>query len=189
MPGPTAVLDACVLYPAALRDLLMRLALADVFRARWSEAIHDEWTRNLARDRPDLTPAQIGRIRSLMDHHARDSLVAGFDHLIPTIILPDPDDRHVLAAAIEAGAGVIVTYNLDDFPAGLVAGHGVEARHPDRFLVGLLDRDEASVVGVVRRLRQGLRNPPVSAEGYLAKLEQLALPETAARLRGLVDQI
>ena len=113
----TVVYDACVLYPAPLRDLLMHLALSDLYRARWSDMIHDEWTRNVLAIRPDLTQDQLKRTRQLMNTHVRDSLVSGFEYLIPSINLPDPDDRHVAAAAIHSGASLIVTFNLKDFPA------------------------------------------------------------------------
>lgn len=96
----TVVYDACVLYPAPLRDLLMRLALTDRFRARWSNTIHDEWIRNLLKQRPEISPATLEKTRQLMNANVRDSLVEGFEHLIPAIQLPDPDDRHVVAAAI-----------------------------------------------------------------------------------------
>jgi predicted nucleic acid-binding protein len=188
-PAPTAILDACVLYPAALRDLLMRLTLAGCFHARWSDAIHDEWTRSLARDRPDLTTRQIDRIRTLMDQHAGECLMSGFESLIPTIALPDPDDRHVLAAAIRARADLVVTFNLDDFPAEVVGNHGIEAVHPDVFLERLLSVDEAEVIRVVKELRQGLRSPPVPPEDYLTRLRSLALPRTAAWLGRSIDRI
>jgi len=106
------VCDACVLYPAPLRDLFMQLALADLFQARWTDAIHDEWTRNVAANRPDSSPAGLARCRKLMDEHVPDCLVTGYEALIPTLTLPDVDDRHVLAAAIHGGAGLIVTFNL-----------------------------------------------------------------------------
>jgi hypothetical protein len=104
-----AFLDASVLYSAPLRDLLMRLTLAGLYQARWSNDVRDEWTRALLRDRPDLTAGQLDRVRSTMDQHGEDCLVTGYESLITSLTLPDPDDRHVLAAAILAGAGVIVT--------------------------------------------------------------------------------
>jgi PIN domain len=106
-----ALLDASVLYPAPLRDLLMHLAQTTLFKARWSNLIHDEWTRNVLEDRPDLSAAQISRTRALMDAHVDGALVTDFEDLIPNLELPDLDDRHVLAAAIRCGANLIVTMN------------------------------------------------------------------------------
>ena len=95
-----AIYDSCVLYPAPLRDLLVRLARTGIFRARWTVAIHDEWIRSLLEDRPDLSPAQLERTRQLMNSAVRDCLVIGHEDKIEKLTLPDPDDRHVLAAAI-----------------------------------------------------------------------------------------
>ncbi|EMI40828.1 PIN domain-containing protein [Rhodopirellula sp. SWK7] len=105
-----------MLFPAPLRDLLMQLALTGQFRARWSSMIHDEWTRNVPKVRPDLTAEQLSRTRRLMDSNVLDALVTGFEPLIDALDLPDPDDRHVLAAVIRCGANAIVTHNLKDYP-------------------------------------------------------------------------
>lgn len=112
----TAVYDACVLYPAPLRDFLMWLGLSGRFRARWSAEIHDEWKRNLLANRPDLNASQLGRTSDLMDNAIPGALVTGHEDLIAGLQLPDPDDRHVLAAAIRCNASVIVTFNEKDFP-------------------------------------------------------------------------
>src|SRR5688572_14428132 len=95
----TALLDANVLYPAALRDLLLWLATTDLFRARWTDAIHDEWIRSLLTRRPDLSRERLERTRQLMDQNVDDCLIVGFEALIDTLVLPDPNDRHVVAAA------------------------------------------------------------------------------------------
>jgi hypothetical protein len=151
------VYDACVLYPAPLRDLLMHLALSDLYRARWSDLIHDEWTRNLLANRPDLNQDQLDRTRALMNAHVRDSLVDGFDYLIPVIDLPDADDRHVVAAAIHSGASLIVTFNLKDFPSASLQRYDIVAQHPDAFIVDLLDLQPAAVLEAVDTLlAQGL---------------------------------
>lgn len=139
MSNFTVLYDACVLYPAPLRDLLMHVAMTDLYRAKWTDAIHDEWTRNVLKDRPDLTPEQLQRTRDLMNAHVRDCLVTGYETLIDAITLPDPKDRHVLAAAIRAGADVIVTFNLKDFPENDLKPYGIEAQHPDDFLTFQLD--------------------------------------------------
>jgi hypothetical protein len=183
----TALYDACVLYPAPLRDLLMHLALTDLFRARWTDRIHDEWTRSVLESRSDLTKDQLARTRRLMDAAVPDCLVTGYEDLIDTLNLPDPDDRHVLAAAIGGQADVIVTYNLGDFPAATLQGHGIEAQHPDTFVTRLLELASDQVCAAVKRQRQSLKNPPMSANELLATLEKLALAQTVGRLRGFVD--
>ena len=175
--------DACVLYPAPLRDLLMQLALTGLFQARWTDQIHDEWTRNVLANRPDLTPASLARCRQLMDEHVPDCLVTGYEALIPTLTLPDPDDRHVLAAAIHGGAGLIVTFNLGDFPASVLGPWHIEAVHPDEFIARLWDESAEAVLQAVRRHRASLKRPPKTAAEYLATLEQCRLPEFVARLR------
>jgi len=110
-----AVLDTNVLYPPSLRDLLMWLAAVNAFEPRWTDAIHNEWMRHVLKDRPDLTIAQLERTRDLMNLVDPKCLVTGYEERIAGLILPDQDDRHILAAAIEAGASVIVTFNLRDF--------------------------------------------------------------------------
>ena len=99
----TVIYDACILYPAPLRDLLMQLALTGLFQARWTDRIHDEWTRNVLKNRPDLTVAQLNRTRAMMNAAVED-VVLEYEYIIPSLELPDTDDRHVLAAAIAAKA-------------------------------------------------------------------------------------
>ena len=178
----TALYDACVLYPAPLRDLLMWLALTDLFRARWTDRIHDEWIRAVLRERPELK-ANLERTRAMMNAHVRDCLVIGYEPLIEALDLPDPDDRHVLAAAITAHADLIVTKNLHDFPAERLAPFRIETRHPDAFVRNLLDLDEATVLAAVAEHRASLRHPPKSVEEYLDTLIAQELPETVAFLR------
>lgn len=179
----TALYDASVLYPAPLRSFLMYLAMAGLFRAKWTDAIHDEWTRSVARDRPDIPPEKLAEVRRLMDAHVLDCLVDGYEELIPALTLPDPDDRHVLAAAIKAGADVIVTVNLKDFPAGELDKFGIEAQHPDEFVVHLLGLSTPLVVAAAKTQRSSLKNPPMDAEEFLATLERQGLPQTVAILR------
>lgn len=179
----TVVYDACVMYPAPLRSLLMYLALSGQFRARWSESIHAEWMRNLLVDRPDLAPASVERVRELMDRHVPGALVTGFESLIPGIRLPDPDDRHVVAAAVKTRAEAIVTFNLKDFPEQALAPFGVRAIHPDDFITDLMELNVSSVLEAVRRHRASLKKPPFSALDYLDCLLKQRLPETVSRLR------
>lgn len=183
----TAIYDASVLYPAPLRDLLLHLALTDLFRARWTARIHREWTEALLRDRPDLSREKLVRTRQLMDASVPDCLVAGYEDLIAGLQLPDPDDRHVLAAAIRVGADVIVTANLKHFPSSSLADYGIDAQHPDQFVRHLVDLAPGPVCVAVKTHRLGLRNPPKTIAQYLETLERQALPETVAALRELED--
>lgn len=187
MSSFTALLDACVLHPAPLRDLLMHLALTDLFRAKWTEQIHDEWIRSVLEQRPDLRREQLDRTRQLMNAHVRDCLVTGYEALIPALNLPDPEDRHVLAAAIRAGADVIVTYNLHDFPGVALAPYGIDAQHPDEFVAHLLDLAPQTVCIAAKRQRHSLRKPPATVNEFLATLERQGLPQTVAALRHFAE--
>jgi hypothetical protein len=118
-----------------------------------------------------------------MDEHVPDCLVTEYEAIIPTLTLPDLDDRHVLAAAIHGGAGLIITFNLSDFPAAILEQFDIEAIHPDEFIVRLWDEHPAAVLGAMRIQRAGLKKPPKTAAEYMATLEQCQLPETVSRLR------
>ncbi len=184
----TALYDANVLYPAPLRDLLMRLAMTGLFRAQWSNDIHDEWMRNLIANRPDITQAQVDRIRDLMDSHIRDALIDGYQSLIPAIVgLPDPNDRHVVAAAIVGRADVIVTFNIRDFPVEILKPYRIQAQHPDDFIRHLIDLNRAAVCAAIQKQRQALKNPPISADSLLNTLSNLGLPQSTAALRSLAS--
>lgn len=119
-----------------------------------------------------------------MDLHAPDALVTGYEDLIEGLKLPDPNDRHVLAAAIRARSAVIVTMNLKDFPAESLASFGLEAQHPDEFVGHLLDLSTEVVVEAARLHRASLKNPPKSAEEYLEVLHRHELTQTVAVLKG-----
>lgn len=177
------IYDSCILYSAPLRDLLMRLALTDLFQAKWTQEIHKEWIRNLSKNRPDLPIERLESIRAKMDLHVRDCLVEGYEDLIDGIKLPDPNDRHVLAAAIRANAQTIVTYNLSDFPASCLSKYEIDAQHPDEFLRRLLDIAPAKVIATVQETRRSLKNPSKSSSEYLTILEKQSLPQACAYLR------
>jgi predicted nucleic acid-binding protein len=181
-PKFTAILDACVLYPAPLRDLLLQLATAGLFRARWTDDIHAEWIRGVLQNRDDLTLAQLTRTKDKMNEGANCHLIEGYQPIIDTLELPDPNDRHVLAAAIRGRVDVIVTRNLKDFPAEYLRKFDVEALHPDEFIADLIDLSQTTVIEAVRIIRARLKNPPYSTRQYIETLEGLELAETAAFL-------
>ena len=174
----TVVYDAYVMYPAPLRSLLMYLALTDMFRARWSDLIHDEWIRNLLKKRPDLTEEKLNRTRDLMNKHIRGCLVTGFEPLITAIKLPDPDDRHVVATAIHTRAEGIITFNLKDFPEESLEPFNLKAIHPDEFIMDLMDLNIGKVIEAARNHRSSLKKTTFSADAYLDCLLKQQLPQS-----------
>ncbi|QTD35016.1 PIN domain-containing protein [Pseudomonas fluorescens] len=180
----TVLYDACVLYPAPLRDFLMWLALSGRFRARWTQEIHCEWKRNLLKNRPDLTMEQLDRTSSLMDQAIPDACVHDYEDLIAGLTLPDCDDRHVLAAAIRCGASVIVTFNQKDFPCKALEPFGIEAQHPDEFVDNLLGLDPAAVVAAAQKQRRQLKMPAMDVEPFLDLLQRQGLIKSVQALSG-----
>lgn len=187
MASFTAVYDACVLHPAPLRDLLLRVALTDLFRARWTEEIHTEWIGSVLERRPDLKPEQLARTRVLMDRAVPDCLVTGYEGLVDQLKLPDPHDRHVLAAAIGCQAGVIVTYNVTDFPPEALDPYGIAAQHPDEFVGHLFDLSPGAVCAAVRDQRLALTRPARSVRELLDTFLSLRLAGTVSALESMQD--
>lgn len=179
------IYDACVLYPAPIRDLLMLLATnSRLFKAKWTEDIHQEWQENLLKNRPDLKREQLERTRTLMDTAVPDALFERqrYQSLIDSLQLPDPNDRHVLAAAIACRAEIIVTFNLKDFPKTELDKYQIAALHPDDFLNDLADLNESAVIKAIDSQSNALRNPPISCKQILETLQIIGLPKIVARL-------
>lgn len=186
----TALLDACVLYSMAMADALMSLATAGLFAAKWTTRIEAEWIRSLEENRPDLQ-GRLDYRREQMREAVPDWEV---DEQAWTICargleLPDPDDVHVLAAALAGHADCIVTANLKDFPAEIVAQLGIEVIHPDQFIVAQWDLDQLVAVAAFKRMRTRWKKPQASAEDFAAAMERGGLPATAQRLREAAELI
>lgn len=179
----SVIYDANVLYGNTLRDLLIRLAMMGRFRARWTNGILDEMLRNLAANHPEIAEEKLLRLRRLINSTVRDCLVEDYEPLIEGLKLPDADDRHVLAAAIKAGAQVIVTSNLKDFPADHLAQWDITAKSPDDFVLDQIDLDGRVVWACVQQIADSRDNPPATVEDVLDALEKAGLVESVAALR------
>jgi len=182
------VYDACVLYPAPLRDLLLRIALTGLIRARWSDEILDECFASILHRRPDLKPEALRRTRELMVRAVPDCLVTGYARLVPSLVLPDPNDRHVLAAGIRAGAQCIVTKNLKDFPKEELSPYDIEATHPDDFVLGAIDLAPDLMASVVLEQAASLASPPRSVSDLLRILHAEGMVRTVGRLEALLHE-
>lgn len=180
---PTAVCDACVLYPFHQRNILIQASADGLYDARWTEEIHDEWMRNLIANVPTLSIERLYTTRRLMEQALPEALVGKFHHHIEAINLPDPDDRHVVAAAIEAKASLILTWNLRDFPAKELRKNRLIRETPDGFLAGIYDEAPDLVIGSLANARRNLTKSSTSAQEFLELLGRQGFTKLARRLR------
>lgn len=185
MPG-IAILDACVLYPAHLRDYLLYLAQQKVYKPRWSDLINNEWIRSILKNRRDLTEDSFDRLRFMMNDAFPRANVKGFEHLTKSLNLPDPDDAHVLAAAIHCNADCIVTFNLKDFPSKELAKYEIKALHPDDFIKTFIRKYPVKATTAFLNQVENLNNPPITAVEILNKFKYTDLKNTADLLENLL---
>ncbi len=178
----TVIYDACIIYPFHLRNIVVQAAVDGLVDARWTDAIHDEWMRNLLANTPGLPAERLEVTKQLMDIALPEATIHGYEKHIETVDLPDPDDRHVAAAAIEAGASMIVTWNLRDFPVGELRKHGLVRQSPDAFLAGLYEQASDMLVGSLANARRNLSRSRVSTSDFIAILRDQRLAKLAARI-------
>lgn len=184
-----AIYDACILYPFHLRNIIVQASADRLVHARWTEEIHGEWMRNLAADTPGLSIERLQSTKELMNTALPAAMVAGYEKHIELISLPDPDDRHVVAAAIQAKASHILTWNLRDFPAGVLKKHGLVRQTPDAFLAGLYDDAPELLLGSLANARRNLSKSGLSAQGFIDMLRDQKLAQLAKQLRGHLDEL
>lgn len=171
-PRFTAILDACVLYPAPIWDILLNLADLEIYSPKWPEIIQEEWIRNLLKNRPGLNKPKLRRTAQAMNAAFPDAEVHSFEELIDFIELPDPDDRHVLAAGIKCKADAIITFNTKDFPR---EGLGITPHTEDVLITSMTNTNSnASIFSslVVARWQRGRRKVLPSIIGLVSRLIQ-----------------
>lgn len=179
----TVLLDANLFYPAPTRDIFLQLAADGLFRARWTETIHREWIDALLRNRPDLTRERLDKTRRQMNRAVPDCLVEGYEGLIKSLHLPDPDDRHVLAAAIVGRCHAIITFNTKDFPKSETVVYQIDVIHPDDFLCSQIDLEPEKVCQNVRAIIGRLKHPSMTVQQYLSTIRKQGLPSFAEELQ------
>ncbi len=182
------VLDANVLFPFRIRDVLFTFAQEGLFRARITDEILDEWTRNLIRLKPHLE-ASVRQQEQAIREHFEECFVDGYRPLVDGLDLPDPDDRHVLAAAIRSSAQVIVTENHRDFPAEKIAPYDVETLSADDMLANTYALFRQGGARALRKVRQRYDNPPMTASEFLLDLTKNGLSKLAALARQDIEYI
>lgn len=180
MTCPVAVLDSCALFPNLLRDTLLSAAEAGLYRVHWSQEILDGVTRNLIA-RQILTSSKAAYLEEVVKSYFCDALVEVPAELVFQMTNHE-GDRHVLAAAVQAEAKVIVTFNLKHFSLASTRPWGIEAQHPDLFLLDLLEESRSLMVEVIKEQAARLRKPPLSVPELLAGLAKQA-PQFVSALR------
>lgn len=182
---PVVILDANLLYPFHLRNLLVQFGVDTIIVPRWTTRIQEEWIGNLVaagrapRDR-------LLRTAELMNAALPDAEVQGWEARLEGLTLPDPDDCHVLAAALASGAGTILTMNLRDFPRSALAPLGITATHPDDFLSGLHEADPELVRASTQAAHENLSRSSPSFADYLDALRRQGLTQLTTRLGGYI---
>lgn len=175
----TAFINSNVFHGARLRSLIIEMAQSGMFRARWSERVHQEWISSVRRRRPGIDREKLNSYRLQMDLAVPNALVSCYEQFVSSITLPDPDDRHIVAAAHAARASVIVTFNEKHFPDEVLNPLGLHTEHPDQFLLDLADLQPESFIAAVRADLKHYRSPPLTADAYAADLRKAGLPDCA----------
>jgi hypothetical protein len=162
----------------------MELAAAGLFRAKWTNKIHDEWIGGVLRNRSDLTIHQLSRTRELMNACVPDCLIEDYENLIEAVALPEPGDRHVLAAAIKGNCAAVITFNLRHFPASALEKYDIEAQHPDEFINHQFGLNHAGVVMAAQRWEEAKESTGLR-RGLFANPQQTIAPEDRFRVGSL----
>ncbi|MFA7327585.1 MAG: PIN domain-containing protein [Candidatus Kapaibacterium sp.] len=181
----TAVLDACVLYPAPIRDLLLSLASEGLFEPKWSKMINEEWVRNLLLKRKDIKRERLEVTVGFMNKSFPLANTRNYRNLTTKLNLPDKNDNHVLSSAIKSKSQYIVTSNLKDFPSIILKEYNINAIHPDEFILNLLKNNEERSLKAFSELMYRLKNPPITQEELLIIFEKIGLSKTSSKLAEL----
>lgn len=179
----TVVLDTNVLVGGLTRNMILSLAEAGLFRPRWSRTtLQEEFERAFLRLHADLTPEAAVRQRANIEQAFPEGLICEDKILLESLVLPDPDDRHVLAAAIQTKAALIITDNLRDFPSECLVPHEIEAISADDFLADCMDLGGPDAIAALHRMRGRFNKPEMDAETLILKVERLGMSQTATMM-------
>jgi predicted nucleic acid-binding protein len=174
----SAVLDSNVLYSSYLRDLLLELGRERLFDPRWSKEILEEVQRALVKKFPG-TAAQQSHKMTLLNRAIPSAMIDDHLHLVDGLVGTDPKDRHVLAAAIRAQSGALLTFNLKHFPADLFETYGIELQNPDDFLLDLADLNESHFVRVVSQVISNYARPALTVTDFASVMHKSQCPKIA----------
>ncbi|MGK6309821.1 PIN domain-containing protein [Variovorax sp. DT-64] len=184
----TAILDANVLFAKLQCDALLSLAYAGLYAAKWSADIEREWMASRLAKYPGTEEVIAEKARQMCEA-IPDCMVLGYEKFIDSLDMPDPDDRHVLAAAIVGHADAIVTNNVKDFPVGLLDQHCIEVQTPDVFIVNQITLHQPMALAALRQMRLRWNNPKHTPESLIELFEKRGMPLTAVHLLNCLEAV
>lgn len=186
--GAKVVLDACVLYPAPIRDLLLSLAAVGFYKPIWTEEIHQEWIRNLLKKRKDLSYEQLLKTKNAMNMAFPDANVENYKNFIGKVFLPDKYDRHIVACALKSKSEIIITFNIKDFPQKSLLKFNIQVLHPDEFITNIINTDkENSLRAFLTQVRR-LKNPPMKAVDVFEALNKCGVPKSVYKIKKFLNE-
>lgn len=180
----TCVLDANVMYPLWIRDLLLWFAHYDLYTPKWSKHIFDEWLR--AMGKKGVSESEALNRTKMVNEAFPDALVENYEPLINTLKLPDINDNHVLAAAIKTNANLIITNNLKHFPIEYLSSFGLSAKTADDFFTDIIDLNQETSIKAFRDLVLNKKNPPLDEYQVLDIFRKNGLIDTANYIHTLI---
>lgn len=186
-PDFEALLDANVLFPAAVRDILLHFADVNLFQPKWTNEINKEWIESLIHKSSHFTKAKLIRTRNQMNIAFPDANITQYESLISDLSLPDKNDLHILAAAIKGKVDAIVTFNIKDFPATIVKKFGIEVIHPDEFVENLILNNKSKAIKAFAVQVRKLKKPFKTEQEVLITLSKCGLPKSAAALKQILS--
>lgn len=182
----TAVLDTNVLYPVIIRDILFWFAYYDMFTPAWSKHIFKEWEEVIRRKDPNMADEDIFKQVTKANLAFPFAEVKNYEALIKQLTLKDPDDCHVLAAAIKINANIIVTQNLQDFPEGYLSTFNIGVKHPDDFICDIIDLNPRVAIEAFKAMVLNKANPDLDEYQVLDMLRNNGLKQSADYLHSQI---
>ena len=180
----TCVLDTNVIHPIEIRDLLFWFAYYDLYTPKWSSHIFDEWA--ILMEKKGVDEKEIEKRIKNANLAFPDAYAQNYESLIDNLNLPDPKDRHVLAAAIKTNANLIVTNNLKDFPEDYLSGFGLVAKSADDFITDLIDLNHQKAIQAFKQLVLNRKDPDLDEYEVLDRFRNIGLKNTADYLHALM---
>lgn len=178
-PNAIVFCDASVLYQAQIRDLLLELCVhQNIFKLRWSERVQNEWINKLSKCN-NKVKTSLENTRNRMEHAVPECLVHHYELIEEYLQLPDPNDRHVLAAAIHSKSDYLLTENLKDFPKSTLSHYEITIISVDDFFYSITKQYQEQLIQALKNILRRLKNPPITDEDWCLRMSRIGFPKSS----------